>query len=72
MANSYFAKLHGMHCYIPFFILLISNALLVLARQRLCSTAIRPVPGCLKKGPLCNGHSLDKSVQVSGRITGSR
>jgi hypothetical protein len=40
MANCYFAKPHGMqHCYIPFFILLISNALLVLARHRafLCS-----------------------------------
>jgi hypothetical protein len=34
MANCYFAKPHGMqHCYIPFFMLLISNALLVLARH---------------------------------------
>jgi hypothetical protein len=34
MANCYFAEPHGMkHCYIPFFILLISNALLVLARH---------------------------------------
>jgi hypothetical protein len=34
MANCYFAEPHGMkHCYIPFFMLLISNALLVLARQ---------------------------------------
>jgi hypothetical protein len=36
MANCYFAEPHGMkHCYIPFFMLLISNALLVLARDRL-------------------------------------
>ena len=35
MANCYFAKPQGMqHCYIPFFMLLISNALLVLARHR--------------------------------------
>jgi hypothetical protein len=35
MANCYFAEPHGMkHCYIPFFMLLISNALLVLARHR--------------------------------------
>jgi hypothetical protein len=34
MANCYFAEPHGMkHCYIPFFMLLISNALLVLARH---------------------------------------
>jgi hypothetical protein len=34
MANCYFAKPHGMqHCYTPFFMLLISNALLVLARH---------------------------------------
>ena len=33
MANCYFAKPHGMHCYIPFFMLLISNALLILARD---------------------------------------
>jgi hypothetical protein len=34
-ANCYFAEPHGMkHCYIPFFMLLISNALLVLARHR--------------------------------------
>ena len=35
MANCYFARPHDMqHCYIPFFMLLISNALLVLARHR--------------------------------------
>jgi hypothetical protein len=35
MANCYFAEPHGMkHCYIPFFMLLISNALLALARHR--------------------------------------
>jgi hypothetical protein len=35
MANCYFAKPHGVqHCYIPFFMLLISNALLVLARHK--------------------------------------
>ena len=35
MANCYFATPHRMkHCYIPFFMLLISNALLVLARHR--------------------------------------
>jgi len=34
MANCYFAEPLGMkHCYIPFFMLLISNALLVLARH---------------------------------------
>jgi hypothetical protein len=34
MANCYFAKPHGMqHCYIPFFMLLIPNGLLVLARH---------------------------------------
>jgi hypothetical protein len=34
MANCYFAEPHGMKdCYIPFFMLLISNALLVLARH---------------------------------------
>ena len=38
MANCYFAKPHGMqHCYIRFFILLISTALLVLARHNLSS-----------------------------------
>jgi hypothetical protein len=36
MANCYFAEPHGMkYCYIPFFMLLISNALLVLARHSL-------------------------------------
>jgi hypothetical protein len=35
MANCYFAKPHGMqHCCIPFSMLLISNALLILARHR--------------------------------------
>jgi hypothetical protein len=35
MANCYFGEPHGMkHCYIPFFMLLISNALLVLARHK--------------------------------------
>jgi hypothetical protein len=34
MANCYFATPHGMHCYIPFSMLLISNAPLVLARHR--------------------------------------
>jgi hypothetical protein len=36
MANCYFAKPQGMqHCYIPFFMLLISNALLVLVRHNM-------------------------------------
>jgi hypothetical protein len=35
MANCYFAKPHGMqHCYIPFSMRLIQNALLALARHR--------------------------------------
>ena len=35
MANCYFDKPHGMqHCYIPFSMLLISNALLTLAWHR--------------------------------------
>ena len=35
MANCYFAK---PHCYIPFFMLLISNALLILARDNVPRT----------------------------------
>jgi hypothetical protein len=41
MANCYFAKPHGMqHCYITFFMLLIPNGLLVLARHRIIQSRI--------------------------------
>jgi len=45
MANCYFAKPRGMqHCYIPFFMLLISNALLVLARHNRRSVGCTTAP----------------------------
>jgi hypothetical protein len=63
MANCYFAKPQGMqHCYIPFFMLLISNALLVLARHSLRVSHLREV-GCnesILKAWL--GHSAGSDV----------
>jgi transposase len=44
MANCYFAKPHGMqHCYISFFMLLIPNGLLVLARHNVAIQCHRKV-----------------------------
>jgi hypothetical protein len=71
MANCYLAKPHGMqHCYIPFFMLLISNALLVLARHNPKTRVVRscypmrqnPQKGCV---PCRLGTIID--FRVSGR-----
>jgi hypothetical protein len=73
MANCCFAKPHRMkHCYIPFLMLLISNALLILARHSLTNVAnaVKLKPSALKSENVAIGNLVSISrVMILGKST---